>query len=140
MSRGLGKMQQAILAALEPAKRAHFEGKLHYRGGASSANFHSEQAEKHLRTRRQQMIHFHGQDRILPDDAYDLRATLAYLSRTTRAGRRISNQLLQDWEVDRRFAISFSRAVRTLINRGELVRLLPSREIRFVATRVSDPR
>ena len=38
MSTGLGKMQRDILNALEPAKRAHAEGDLDYRGGASWAN------------------------------------------------------------------------------------------------------
>jgi|ERR1700760_912087 hypothetical protein len=137
MSTGLGKMQAAILAALEPARRAHFEGKLHYRGGASMANFHGEQAEKYSGKPREQMIRFNGQDRDLPADAYDLRATLAYLSRTTPGAGRACNGPLQDWDVDRRFAVSFSRAVRTLIARGELTRLLPDsarvREIRFVS-------
>jgi hypothetical protein len=66
------------------------------------------------------MARSNGHDRALPADAYDLRATLAYLSRTTKAGRRIENPILQSWDVDRRFAVSFSRAVRTLIERGEL--------------------
>jgi hypothetical protein len=137
MSTGLGKMQRDILNALEPAKRAQAEGDLDYRGGASWANLHSEQVEKYSGKHREQMVRSNGQDRALPADAYDLRATLAYLSRTTKAGRRIENPILQSWDVDRRFAVSFSRAVRTLIERGELVQLLPDgarggREIRFV--------
>jgi len=36
MSKGLGKMQRAILNALELAKRAHAEGDLDYRGGELS--------------------------------------------------------------------------------------------------------
>jgi hypothetical protein len=138
MSRGLGKMQRDILNALEPAKQAHASGGLDYRGGASWANYHSEQGEKYSGKPREQMVRSNGQDRALPADAYDLRATLAYLSRTTKAGRHIENPILQSWDVDRRFAVSFSRAVRTLIERGELVQLLPDgardvREIRFVA-------
>ena len=35
MSRGLGQMQQLILASLKPAKRAHAEGKFNYIGAAS---------------------------------------------------------------------------------------------------------
>ena len=136
MSTGLGKMQVAILAALEPAKQAHFEGKLLYRGGGGVwARFHREQAEERSGTPRQwPIITFNGQDRALPSDAYDLRATLAFLSRTTPGAGRACVAPLQDWEVDRKFAVSFSRAVRSLIERGELVRLLPSvREIRFVS-------
>ena len=139
MSTGLGKMQAAILAALEPAKRAHAEGKLEYRGGAHIANFHSEQGEKQFGKPREQIVRSSGQDRPLPAHVFDLRAVLAYLSREMRAGRRVENPLLQTWDVDRRFAVSFSRAVRTLIERGELVRQQPDgarvREIRFVSRR-----
>ncbi len=136
MSTGLGKVQRAILDGLEPAKQAHAKDELDYRGGAFWANFQSEHGEKYSGKPREQMVRFDGQDRALPADAYDLRATLAYLSREMKAGRQCEAPM-KSWDVDRRFAVSFSRAVRTLIERGELVRLLPDgarvREIRFVS-------
>jgi hypothetical protein len=85
--------------------------------------------------RRVGFITFHGQDRALPADAYDLRATLAYLSRTTPGGgRRVENYILQDWDVDRAFAVSFSRAVPVSHSAGRAREACcGGREIRFVA-------
>ena len=69
MSRGLGKMQRAILAGLEPAKRAHMRGKFDYLGAQVFSRLHDEPT-----------LGWSGTHVTLGKRQFDLRATLRYLA------------------------------------------------------------
>lgn len=110
MSRGLGRLQQEILATLDPAqervKQAYgtyeFMSRVHDGGVAIC----------------------HGQRFRVPDGVYDLRAVLRVLKR--------QKGISQYGNGGGVFSAAFSRAIRGLIKRGHLVSRSQSREIRFV--------
>ena len=94
MSRGLGAMQRKIIGTLDIAKRVV----PHYRGG-------------HRETWRdgEWFVTASGKKFYLPDDVYDLRASMRYIG----PDRQWNDYLVR---------ISFSRAVRCLIRDGYLKR------------------
>jgi hypothetical protein len=120
MSRGLGKMQHLILASLKQAKRAHIEGQLSYTGSASFANV-VHQSKRPGET----LVRQGGEFVTLDEGVYDLRATLRYLAIRISEGpsKRKRRPVSQDLRViDNAFRITFMKGVRSLVERGLLVR------------------
>jgi hypothetical protein len=97
MSRGLGRLQAAILCTLDKAKDSFYS----YTGY------------------REGLVRYHGREFDLPPDVYDLRASLQYLARATGEVEtgltlRVSTIALPA------FSSAFSRAVRGLVSAGYL--------------------
>jgi dienelactone hydrolase len=104
MSRGLGRLQREILDTLDEAKASidRYHGGGRQGAGWVRANF---------------------REWKLPDDTYDLRASLRYLAaRHGKVHRAGSVGCCNTGYVDGAFQASFSRAARSLVDRGELVR------------------
>jgi hypothetical protein len=120
MSRGLGKMQHLILASLKQAKRAHIEGQLSYTGSASFANVVHQSKRP-----RETLVRRGGEFVTLDEGVYDLRATLRYLAIRLSEGpsKRKRRPVSQDLRViDNAFRMTFMKGVRSLVERGLLVR------------------
>ena len=144
MSRGLGKMQRAILDHLEAAKQDHAETRFVYAGGNSVCNSMKAMSwgmqppdDPCRRVPPTPTVRTGGKVFALGEGVYDLRATLVSLAASRRqASPHPDRRCLAGfwWEVKRPFASSFSRAVRGLIAKGLLKQCgkPTDREIRFV--------
>jgi hypothetical protein len=112
MSRGLGRLQREILDTLDEAKAATVP----YAGGGAHQGMLTEGGPGWVQS--------NGRRWKLPEDTYDLRASLRYLA--TRHGKvRGAGRAGYCYAgyVDGAFQASFSRAARGLVARGELVRM-----------------
>lgn len=122
MGRGLGNMQRAILAGLQPAWQLRTDDALAYCGGSSVRYIG--------RTRDPRGTVFsHGKEFDLPADTYDLRGVLRLLAEGAEAWDRYA----QPREIASPFAKSFSRAAHGLVDRKVLDRYgWKSQPLRFV--------
>jgi hypothetical protein len=128
MSRGLGLMQRTVLECLVSAKAAHARGELDFAGSDGWENCFGRRRPDYVPT-----VTYRGKRWTLADKVYDLRAVLKYCAITDRKAYRLDTGA---WEVHSEYRIAFYRAVRSLIQRGELEAVMPDgprREIRFVA-------
>lgn len=137
MSRGLGRLQLAILAALEPAKQTHLSGELDYIGGATNHNSDEDGMAKARGKKFTPEVYSRGYF-VLDPGVYDLRATLSYLARTwPNAGVGGLNRSGYK-KIDSAFRNHFGEAVRGLIARGKLFEShkfkKASEQLRFVCT------
>ena len=105
MSRGLGKMEVAILHTLEEAKATVF----YYKGSAREKR---PLGSETWRWDQPGWVRARGSVVLLAAGVYDLRASAKYLARSK--GLKF---------IEGTFQPSFSRAVRHLVRRGELVKL-----------------
>jgi hypothetical protein len=129
MSRGIGQMQSVVLAALKPAKRAFAAGAFKYIGGADYENvFRHMTSDSHGGYQyppEGPLVRAGGEFYTLGDGVYDLRATLVYLAlQWPRRGMPRQNRDREDgyYWIDPSFRNAFTRAARTLIDRGLLIR------------------
>jgi hypothetical protein len=115
MSRGRGWVQQEILATLDDAKAAP----LHYRGGR--AHFTNGVRVAALEAGPGWVI-TDGANVDLPDGVYDLRASCRFLAeRHGKTHKVTSITRYPDSSIDPAFQVSFSRAAKSLIERGDLL-------------------
>ena len=121
MANGLGKMQRIILEALEPSKRLHASGHLWYRGGYFNPRYYDP------------FTIYQGRKVELPADRdwYDVRAVKALVVRAIGEASRVYQAT---YESSRTLDANFSRALRSLLKRGDLERAnyAGDRELRFV--------
>jgi hypothetical protein len=145
MSRGLGKMQLALLRALEPAKKAFEADEFNYIGAAEYEN-----VTYHM-VRRQDgelqypfegpLVRQGGEFFTLDDGVYDLRATLVYLALKEQQQRKepVAWQS-QDrprgfYYIAPAFRNAFTRAARSLVEQGLLIDVDDGKgpQLRFVS-------
>jgi hypothetical protein len=148
MSRGLGKMQLALLRALEPAKKAFEADEFNYIGGAGGAEYQN--VTDHM-VRRQYgelqypfegpLVRQGGEFFTLDDGVYDLRATLVYLALKEQK----QSKKPVAWQspdrprglhyIDPAFRNAFTRAARSLVKQGLLIDVDDGKgpQLRFVA-------
>src|ERR1700761_5906376 len=93
MSRGLGKLQRAILESLDEAK-------------IQETQYHGCKPDDY------EGIRYHGSTFVPSDGLYDLRASVQFLARATGN--------LRSYRITPSFSAAFSRAVRGLIKAGYL--------------------
>jgi hypothetical protein len=115
MGRGLGRLQREILATLDDAKREV----VYYRGSARQRPVYN-QVCGWLMAERNEPGWVSGPDGpvLLPDDVYDLRASMRYLAQKHGALEGLFSA--EHDFVTPSFQASFSRAVRALVRRGLL--------------------
>jgi hypothetical protein len=150
-------MQHAILMSLEPAKRAYAQslednvgkkGQFSYIGGADAENvFRHTREDGRVRLPPEgPVVRQGGEFFTLVDGLYDLRATLVYLALhmppgKVPAARQNPERARGYQEIDPAFRNAFTRAARSLVERGLLFRHDDegAPQLRFVSMPPSPP-